>query len=107
MSTWGVLQVVKRWDGEGGEEGPVLSSNFHPKEHSITALLLHPTVISRNILIHKDVTKNWETPEVESRLGGPPGVKSANGSTRTLLEKTGGKPGPGGLVRTVLHADEM
>ncbi|XP_054567799.1 cyclic AMP-responsive element-binding protein 3-like protein 4 [Eptesicus fuscus] len=64
-------------------------------------------VISRNILIHKDVTKNWETPEVESRLGGPPGVKSANGSTRTLLEKTGGKTGPSGRVRTVLHADEM
>ncbi|XP_036297628.1 cyclic AMP-responsive element-binding protein 3-like protein 4 isoform X2 [Pipistrellus kuhlii] len=64
-------------------------------------------VISRNILIHKDVTKNWETPEVESRLGGPPGVKSVNGSARTLLEKTGGKTGPSGLVRTVLHADEM
>ncbi|XP_014316670.1 cyclic AMP-responsive element-binding protein 3-like protein 4 isoform X3 [Myotis lucifugus] len=64
-------------------------------------------VISRNILIHKDVTKNWETPEVESRLGGPPGIKSANGSTTTLLEKTGGKTGPRGLLRTVLHADEM
>lgn len=68
---------------------------------------LHPTVISRNILIHKDATKNWETPEVESRLGEPPGIKSANGSTTTLLEKTGGKTGPRGLLRTVLHADEM
>lgn len=64
-------------------------------------------VISRNILIHKDATKNWETPEVESRLGEPPGIKSANGSTTTLLEKTGGKTGPHGLLRTVLHADEM
>ncbi|XP_036199350.1 cyclic AMP-responsive element-binding protein 3-like protein 4 [Myotis myotis] len=64
-------------------------------------------VISRNILIHKDATKNWETPEVESRLGEPPGIKSANGSTTTLLEKTGGKTGPRGLLRTVLHADEM
>lgn len=64
-------------------------------------------MISRNILIHKAITKNWETPEVESRLGGPPGVKSVNGSTRTLLEKTGGQTGPRGLVRTVLHADEM
>lgn len=64
-------------------------------------------VISRNILIHKDATKNWETPEVESRLGGPPGIKSANGSTTTLLEKTGRKTGPRGLLRAVIHADEM
>ncbi|XP_016077070.1 PREDICTED: cyclic AMP-responsive element-binding protein 3-like protein 4 [Miniopterus natalensis] len=63
-------------------------------------------VISRNILTHKDVTKNQESPEIESRSGGPPGVKSANGS-RTLLEKMRGKTGPSGHVRTVLHADEM
>lgn len=64
-------------------------------------------VISRNILTHKNITENWETPEVESRLGRPPGTKSANGPTRTLLEKIGVKTGPSGHTRAVLHADEM
>ncbi|XP_039705647.1 cyclic AMP-responsive element-binding protein 3-like protein 4 [Pteropus medius] len=64
-------------------------------------------VISRNILTHKDMMENQETPVAESRLGGPPGAKGANGSTRTLLEKMGGKTGPGGHVRTTVHADEM
>lgn len=67
---------------------------------------LHPTVISRNILTQKDI-QNWETPEAESRLGEPPGAKSANDSTRTPLENIGGKTGPSGHVRTGLHADEM
>ncbi|KAF5924222.1 hypothetical protein HPG69_007442 [Diceros bicornis minor] len=64
-------------------------------------------VISRNILTHKDMTENLETPVVESRLGVPPGAKGANGSTSTLLEKIGGKIGASRRVRTVLHADEM
>ncbi|XP_018878553.1 cyclic AMP-responsive element-binding protein 3-like protein 4 isoform X1 [Gorilla gorilla gorilla] len=64
-------------------------------------------VTSRNILTHKDVTENLETQVVESRLREPPGAKDANGSTRTLLEKMGGKPRPSGHIRTVLHADEM
>ncbi|XP_014647376.1 PREDICTED: cyclic AMP-responsive element-binding protein 3-like protein 4 isoform X2 [Ceratotherium simum simum] len=64
-------------------------------------------VISRNILTHKDMTENLETPGVESRLGVPPGAKGANGSTSTLLEKIGGKIGASRRVRTVLHADEM
>nr|XP_003817179.2 cyclic AMP-responsive element-binding protein 3-like protein 4 isoform X2 [Pan paniscus]XP_057158477.1 cyclic AMP-responsive element-binding protein 3-like protein 4 isoform X2 [Pan paniscus] len=64
-------------------------------------------VTSRNILTHKDVTENLETQVVESRLREPPGAKDANGSTRTLLEKMGGKPRPSGRIRTMLHADEM
>uniref|UniRef100_A0A8C0P6C3 Cyclic AMP-responsive element-binding protein 3-like protein 4 n=1 Tax=Canis lupus familiaris TaxID=9615 RepID=A0A8C0P6C3_CANLF len=64
-------------------------------------------VISRNILTHKDMIENLETTVVESRLEGPPRTKDVNGSTRTLLEKMGGKTGPGGHIRTVLHADEM
>ncbi|XP_028341159.1 cyclic AMP-responsive element-binding protein 3-like protein 4 isoform X2 [Physeter macrocephalus] len=64
-------------------------------------------VISRNILTHKDMTENLENPAVESRLEGPPGAKGVNGSTRTLLEKTGGRAGPSRHIRTVLHADEM
>ncbi|XP_041600341.1 cyclic AMP-responsive element-binding protein 3-like protein 4 isoform X3 [Vulpes lagopus] len=64
-------------------------------------------VISRNILTHKDMIENLETTVVESRLEGPPRAKDVNGSTRTLLEKMGGKTGPGGHIRTVLHADEM
>ncbi|XP_024604031.1 cyclic AMP-responsive element-binding protein 3-like protein 4 isoform X3 [Neophocaena asiaeorientalis asiaeorientalis] len=64
-------------------------------------------VISRNILTHKDMTENLENPAVESRLEGPPGAKGINGSTRTLLEKTGGRAGPSRHIRTVLHADEM
>ncbi|XP_062961151.1 cyclic AMP-responsive element-binding protein 3-like protein 4 [Cynocephalus volans] len=64
-------------------------------------------VISRNILTHKDMTENLETPMVESRLGELPGAKDANGSTRTLPEKMGGKTGPSGHIRTLLHADEM
>lgn len=76
----------------------------------IPALLLrfslHPTVISRNILTHKDMT-DQEIPVVESRLGGPPGARGASGSTGTLLGKVGGKPGPSGHSRAVLRADEM
>nr|XP_019568895.1 PREDICTED: cyclic AMP-responsive element-binding protein 3-like protein 4 isoform X3 [Rhinolophus sinicus] len=64
-------------------------------------------VISRNILTHKDMTEDWESSVVESRLGGPPGAKGANGSTRTLPEKKGGQTSPGRQVRTVLLADEM
>ncbi|XP_065731010.1 cyclic AMP-responsive element-binding protein 3-like protein 4 isoform X2 [Phocoena phocoena] len=64
-------------------------------------------VISRNILTHRDMTENLENPAVESRLEGPPGAKGINGSTRTLLEKTGGRAGPSRHIRTVLHADEM
>nr|XP_008982698.2 cyclic AMP-responsive element-binding protein 3-like protein 4 [Callithrix jacchus]XP_035135833.2 cyclic AMP-responsive element-binding protein 3-like protein 4 [Callithrix jacchus] len=64
-------------------------------------------VTSRNILTHKDITENLETQVVESRLREPPGAKDANGSTRTLLEKMGGKPRPSGRIRNVLHADEM
>ncbi|XP_032700966.1 cyclic AMP-responsive element-binding protein 3-like protein 4 isoform X2 [Lontra canadensis] len=64
-------------------------------------------VISRNILTHKDITENLETTAVEPRLEGPPRATGVNGSTRNLLEKRGGKTGPSGHVRTVLHADEM
>ncbi|EFB25806.1 hypothetical protein PANDA_011546, partial [Ailuropoda melanoleuca] len=64
-------------------------------------------VISRNILTHKDMTENLETTVVESRLEGPLRAKDVNGSTRTLLEKMGGKTGSSGHIRTVLHADEM
>lgn len=64
-------------------------------------------VISRNILTHKDMAEDRETPVVESRLGGPLGANSANSSTRTLLEKMGGQTGPGRHVRTVLRADEI
>lgn len=95
-------RVVKSCEGGFG-----LSRISHPREHSTTALFLHPTVISRNILTHKDITENWETPEVESRLGGPPGARSANGSTKTLLEKMGVKTGPSGHTRTMPRADEM
>lgn len=64
-------------------------------------------VTSRNILTHKDITENLETHVVESRLREPPEAKDANDSTRTLLEKMGGKPRPSGRIGTVLHADEM
>ncbi|XP_012588855.1 PREDICTED: cyclic AMP-responsive element-binding protein 3-like protein 4 [Condylura cristata] len=64
-------------------------------------------VISRNILTHKDMTENLETPITESRLGGGSGARGTNGSTRTLLEKMDGRTAPNGYVRTVLHADEM
>ncbi|XP_077850767.1 cyclic AMP-responsive element-binding protein 3-like protein 4 isoform X1 [Macaca mulatta] len=64
-------------------------------------------VTSRNILTHKDITENLETQVVESRLREPPEAKDANDSTRTLLEKMGGKPRPSGRIGTVLHADEM
>ncbi|XP_077012348.1 cyclic AMP-responsive element-binding protein 3-like protein 4 isoform X1 [Tamandua tetradactyla] len=64
-------------------------------------------VISRNILAHKDMPENMETPVAESQLGRPPGAVVTNGSTRKLLEKMGEKTGPSGHVRTVLHADEM
>ncbi|XP_062048299.1 cyclic AMP-responsive element-binding protein 3-like protein 4 isoform X3 [Lepus europaeus] len=64
-------------------------------------------VISRNILTHKDMTEDLDTPVAESRLREPPGAKSANGSARTLLEKMGGRGGPRGRATAVLHADEM
>uniref|UniRef100_A0AC11D2X6 cAMP responsive element binding protein 3 like 4 n=1 Tax=Ovis aries TaxID=9940 RepID=A0AC11D2X6_SHEEP len=64
-------------------------------------------VISRNILTHRDMTENPENAVVESRLEGPPGARGANSSTRTLLEKVGGRAGPSRHIRTVLHADEM
>uniref|UniRef100_G1T1Z1 Cyclic AMP-responsive element-binding protein 3-like protein 4 n=1 Tax=Oryctolagus cuniculus TaxID=9986 RepID=G1T1Z1_RABIT len=64
-------------------------------------------VISRNILTHKDMTENLDTPVTESRLREPPGAKSANDSARTLLEKMGGRVGPRGRATAVLHADEM
>nr|XP_017533564.2 cyclic AMP-responsive element-binding protein 3-like protein 4 [Manis javanica]XP_017533565.2 cyclic AMP-responsive element-binding protein 3-like protein 4 [Manis javanica]XP_036870429.1 cyclic AMP-responsive element-binding protein 3-like protein 4 [Manis javanica]XP_036870430.1 cyclic AMP-responsive element-binding protein 3-like protein 4 [Manis javanica] len=64
-------------------------------------------VISRTILTHKDMTENLETPVVESSFRRPSGAKGANGSTRTLLEKMGGKTGPRRHARAVLHADEM
>ncbi|XP_034865530.1 cyclic AMP-responsive element-binding protein 3-like protein 4 isoform X1 [Mirounga leonina] len=64
-------------------------------------------VISRNILTHKDMTENLKTIVVESRLEEPPRVKGVNSSTRTLLEKMGGKTDPSGHARTGLHADEM
>ncbi|XP_010978671.1 cyclic AMP-responsive element-binding protein 3-like protein 4 isoform X1 [Camelus dromedarius] len=94
-------RVVKRWEGD-----PVLSRIPQPRDHYTTALFLHPTVISRNILTHKDMTENLENPVVESRLEGPPGAKGANGSTQTLLEKER-RAGPNRHIRTVLHADEM
>lgn len=78
-----------------------------PKRVLYYCPFLHPTVISRNILTHKDMMENQETPVAESRLRVPPGAKGANGSIRTLLEKMGGKTGPGGHVRTAVHADEM
>lgn len=64
-------------------------------------------VISRNILSHKDMTESLETTVVESRPGGPLKAKGENGSTRTLLEKMGGKTGPNGHAGAVLHAEEM
>lgn len=64
-------------------------------------------MISRNILTHRDMTENPENAVVESRLEGPPGARGANSSTRTLLEKVGGRAGPSRHIRTVLHADEM
>lgn len=64
-------------------------------------------VISRNILTHKDMTESLGTTAVEPGLEGPPRAKGVHGSTRNLLEKRGGKPGPSGHVRAVLRADEM
>ncbi|XP_059269873.1 cyclic AMP-responsive element-binding protein 3-like protein 4 isoform X5 [Mustela nigripes] len=64
-------------------------------------------VISRNILTHKDMTESLGTTAVEPGLEGPPRAKGVHGSTRNLLEKRGGKPGPSGHVRAVLCADEM
>uniref|UniRef100_A0A673TBU7 Cyclic AMP-responsive element-binding protein 3-like protein 4 n=1 Tax=Suricata suricatta TaxID=37032 RepID=A0A673TBU7_SURSU len=62
-------------------------------------------VTSRNILTHKDMSESLETTAVESRLGGPPKAKGANGSTRTLFEKMGGKTGPSGHAGAVLRAE--
>ncbi|XP_046948890.1 cyclic AMP-responsive element-binding protein 3-like protein 4 isoform X1 [Lynx rufus] len=64
-------------------------------------------VVSRNILSHKDMTEGLETTVVESRPGGPLKAKGENGSTRTLLEKMGGKTGSNGHAGAVLHAEEM
>ncbi|XP_030158050.1 cyclic AMP-responsive element-binding protein 3-like protein 4 isoform X3 [Lynx canadensis] len=64
-------------------------------------------VVSRNILSHKDTTEGLETTVVESRPGGPLKAKGENGSTRTLLEKMGGKTGSNGHAGAVLHAEEM
>ncbi|XP_032173546.1 cyclic AMP-responsive element-binding protein 3-like protein 4 isoform X5 [Mustela erminea] len=64
-------------------------------------------VISRNILTHKDMTESLGATAVEPGLEGPPRAKGVNGSTRNLLEKSGGKTGPRGHVRAVLRADEM
>lgn len=64
-------------------------------------------MISRNILTHKDIADNLETPVAEARLQEPPGAKRVNGSARTLLEKTRGRPGASGRLTAVLHADEM
>ncbi|XP_058558224.1 cyclic AMP-responsive element-binding protein 3-like protein 4 isoform X2 [Neofelis nebulosa] len=63
-------------------------------------------VMSRNILSHKDTTEGLETTVGESRPGGPLKPKGEHGSTRTLLEKMGGKTGPNGHG-AVLHAEEM
>ena len=53
------------------------------------------------------MTENPENAVEESRLEGPPGAKGANSSTRTPLEKVGGRAGPSRHIRTVLRADEM
>ncbi|KAG8520015.1 Cyclic AMP-responsive element-binding protein 3-like protein 4, partial [Galemys pyrenaicus] len=63
-------------------------------------------VISRNILTHKDMRENLETPVIESRLGGGSVARGTNGSSRTLLKKMDGRTAPNGYARTVLHADE-
>ncbi|KAF0880553.1 CR3L4 protein, partial [Crocuta crocuta] len=64
-------------------------------------------VISRNILTHEDRTESLETAVVGSRPGGPLKAKGENGSTRTALAKTGGKPGPSGRGGAFPHAEEM
>ncbi|XP_041600312.1 cyclic AMP-responsive element-binding protein 3-like protein 4 isoform X1 [Vulpes lagopus] len=94
---------------QGGQDVEGRSCLGFPHQGSTLLLpfFFHFPVISRNILTHKDMIENLETTVVESRLEGPPRAKDVNGSTRTLLEKMGGKTGPGGHIRTVLHADEM
>lgn len=64
------------------------------------------SVISRNILTHKDMTESPEIPEVKSQLEGLPEVPAANGSTKTQL-KLGTGNRPTGQIRGMLHADEM
>lgn len=65
------------------------------------------SVISRNILTHKDMTESPEIPAVKSQLeGGLPEVPAANGSTKTQL-KLGTRNRPTGQIRGMLHADEM
>lgn len=63
-------------------------------------LFSFPSVISRNILTHKDMGGSLEVPVIES-----PGVQKANGS-RIPPEKTGVKTGSRGYLRSV-RADEM
>lgn len=93
-----------RFLGSSGGGRSVLSRLGPPTQGNT---LLLPTVISRNILTHKDMTESLGTTAVEPGLEGPPRAKGVHGSTRNLLEKRGGKPGPSGHVRAVLRADEM
>lgn len=64
------------------------------------------TVISRNILTHKDMTESPEIPVVKAKLEEPREVPTANGSAKTQL-KLGTKARPTGHFRGTLHADEM
>lgn len=72
-------------------------------------MLYHYTfssVISRNILTHKDMTESPEIPAVKSQLEALPEVPTANDSTKTQL-KLVMKARPTGQSRGMLHADEM
>lgn len=65
------------------------------------------SVISRNILTHKDMSESPEILAVKSQLEGElPEVPAANGSTKTQL-KLGTRNRPTGRIRGMLHADEM
>ncbi|XP_010615629.1 cyclic AMP-responsive element-binding protein 3-like protein 4 isoform X1 [Fukomys damarensis] len=59
-------------------------------------------VISRNILMHTDMSGSLEALETESKVGESPRAQRVNDS-----EKTGLKTEPSGRLRTTLHADEM
>lgn len=59
VSKWGVLQVVKRWEG-----GPVLSRNSHPREYSTTAIFSSP---------HSDFQKYPDSQGRNKKLGDPRG----------------------------------
>lgn len=67
VSKWGVLQVVKRREG-----GPVLSRNFHPREHSTTALFSSP---------HSDFQKHPDSQGRNKKLGDPRGRVQIRGAT--------------------------